>query len=398
MTARRVVVTGTSLVSPLGNDVAEIWQRWKSAVIKDKAEHPSQVDGCLRAHFELCKEVNQRFLRRADRFAALAVAASSDLLQAAAFTERNARESHCGVAIGSALGGANSIDEQHTRLRDRGPSRVSAFTIPMLMPNAASGHVAVLWKLRGPAKGVCAGNASATQSIGSAFHLIRDGITDAMICGGSESPAAYELLAAINHRVPAPEYDESTGFDSQTSESPRPKRTLAEAAGVLLLEELNFARRRGANILAEIRGYGQSFSAGRLADSPASSPTGSRKQTADCRQIAITNAMRSALTDADRKPSDVACVYSSGPGFDHDEDQEVQSMATVFDPSQTELVGSVSMDLGCNFLGANGAIDAILCVESIRRDKSENATSLQNSFCSSGHNACVVFDAFSSAP
>src|SRR5690606_20832528 len=203
-------------------------------------------------------------LRRMDRFVQFAVVAAHKAIQQSGMDFQTGDPYRRGVLIGSGIGGLNEIEEQHTTLFERGPSRVSPFMIPKLMVNAASGNVSVNWGLRGPNSAIATACASATNAIGDAFKLIQNGLADVMVTGGSEAAitpmglSGFGRMGALSTRNDAPEKA------SRPWDQDRDGFVLAEGAGSLVLEEFHHARQRGATILAEMLGYGMSADASHM--------------------------------------------------------------------------------------------------------------------------------------
>jgi 3-oxoacyl-[acyl-carrier-protein] synthase II len=407
---RRVVVTGGAVVSALGCDVAEFWDRMcagKSGVARIRRFDPTEFKVTFAGevpnwdpteHIDLAAKE----LRRQDRFVQFAVVASHKAIRQSGIDFKQGDPYRYGVLIGSGIGGLNEIEEQHTTLFERGPSRVSPFMIPKLMVNAASGNVSVTWGLRGPNSAVATACASATNAIGDAFKLIQNGLADVMVTGGSEAAitpmglSGFGRMGALSTRNEAPEKA------SRPWDQGRDGFVLAEGAGILVLEDYEHAKRRGAVILAEMLGYGMSADASHMT---APDPEGR----------GAARAMSSAIQDAGLNPSDIQYVNAHGTSTPLGDKAEVVAIKTVFGPHAPHLaVSSTKSQIG-HLLGASGGVEFVVCVLALQnqtipptinlddpdpecdldfvpheaRSAKVNVV-LKNSFGFGGHNACLV--------
>ena len=272
MSRRRVVVTGLGVVTPLGCDLDDVW----AAVCNGKSGvGPVRRFDCrdfkVRFGGEICDfdpvahlNIDNKELRRVDRFSQFALVAAQKAISQAAIDFSVGDSYRYGVLVGSGIGGLDEIEQQHSMLFDRGPDRISAFMIPKLIINAASGNISVRWGLRGPNTAVCTACASGTNAIGDAYRLIQMGVADVMVAGGTEAGltpmgiAGFARMGALSTRNESPQ-EASRPFDRD-----RDGFVLSEGAGILVLEDFEFAQRRGARILAEVVGYGLSSDATHL--------------------------------------------------------------------------------------------------------------------------------------
>ena len=264
MSQRRVVVTGTSVVTSLGLDVPDVWaqicngQSGIAAVQRfDCSEFRVRFGGEIK-DFDLLShmQLDSKSMRRMDRFAQFALVASHKAIAQSGLDFSASDPYRSGVIIGSGIGGLDEIEDQHSRLFDRGPERISAFMIPKLMLNAAAGNVSVHWGLKGPSLAIATACASATHSIGNAFRLIQLGMADVMVTGGTEAPMTPMGIAGFARMNALSVRNEDPAAASRPFDQDRDGFVMAEGAGVLVLEELEFAKQRGATILAELVGYG----------------------------------------------------------------------------------------------------------------------------------------------
>lgn len=408
---RRVVVTGMSVVTALGCDVLDFWERLcagKSGVARlsrfDCTDFKVRFGGEVK-DFDLSEHVpiKPNEVKRLDRFCQFALAGAHKAIEQSGVDFTQGDPYRYGVLLGSGIGGLNEIEQQHSKLFDRGPLRVSAFMIPKLMVNAASGNISVRWGLRGPNSAVATACASATNAIGDAFRLIQNGSADVMITGGSEAAvtpmglSGFARMNALSTRNDNPE-QASRPFDRD-----RDGFVLAEGAGVLVLEELEYARRRGANILAEVLGYGMSADATHMT---APDPEGS----------GAARAMQAALDDAGTPPDQIDYVNAHGTSTPLGDRAETSAIKRVFGSHAPALaVSSTKSQLG-HLLGASGGVESIVAVMILQNQvvpptiNLENQDEgcdldyvphearemrvervLKNSFGFGGHNACLVF-------
>ncbi len=407
---RRVVVTGLSVVTALGTEVSECWDRLcagKSGVGPvgrfDCSDFKVRIGGEIRG-FDPAEhlDIENKEVRRLDRFCQFAIVSAHKAIQYSGIDFRQGDPFRHGVLIGSGIGGLNEIEEQHSKLFDRGPTRVSAFMIPKLMVNAASGNISVRWGLRGPSSAVATACASGTNAIGDAFKLIQNDMADVMVTGGSEAAvtplglSGFARMNALSTRNDDPERA-SRPFDRD-----RDGFVLAEGAGVVVLEEREHARSRGANILAEVFGYGMSADASHMT---APDPEG----------MGAARAMSAALRDARLNPDDIDYVNAHGTSTLLGDRAETAAVESVFGSHAGKLaVSSTKSQLG-HLLGASGGVEFVICVLALQEQVAPPTINLENqdpecnlnfvpnepqmlpirrvmknSFGFGGHNACLI--------
>ncbi len=408
--ARRVVVTGLGVVTALGCETADFWdaicagksgigpiRRFDCSTFKvnfggeipsfDAAEHLGLLD----------KEV-----KRMDRFVQFGMVAADKAIKSSGIDFNVGDPYRYGTLVGSGIGGLNEIEQQHSTLFDRGPSRVSPFMIPKLMVNAASGNISVQWHLRGPNSAVATACASATNAIGDAFKLIQHDMADVMVTGGSEAAitpmglSGFARMQALSTRADNPQAA-SRPFDRD-----RDGFVMAEGAGVVILEELEFARKRGAPILAEVLGYGMSADGTHM--------------TAPCPEgKGAGHAMSFALRDAKLNPDEIQYVNAHGTSTPLGDKAETLAMKSVFQEHAKKFaVSSTKSQLG-HLLGASGGVEFIISTLALRDQVAPPTINLDNpdpdcdldyvpnvarsmklnrvmsnSFGFGGHNACLV--------
>ncbi|MDQ2951806.1 MAG: beta-ketoacyl-ACP synthase II [Chloroflexota bacterium] len=355
---RRVVVTGLGLLTPLGLTVESTWDgivAGKSGIGRitrfDTTGLETTIAGELK-DFDPTQYMDRKEIRRADRFAQMAVASAGQALKDAKFQITPENAPSIGVAFGSGIGGVGTlVDNVLSHAKD--PRKVSPFMIPMMIVDMAAGEIAMKYGAKGPNMGHVSACASSAHAIGEATDMIRRRQADMMLAGGSEAGlikiaiAAFNQARALSTRNDAPE-KASRPFDKE-----RDGFVFSEAAGCLVLEELEHARSRGAMILAEVIGYGLSADAHHVT-APADGGEGAAR------------AMKMALTDAKIPPTDVAYVNAHGTSTQANDVSETAAIKTVFGKHAYDLAVSSTKSMTGHTLGAAGAIEAIFCVLGMR--------------------------------
>jgi 3-oxoacyl-[acyl-carrier-protein] synthase II len=411
---RRVVVTGLGVVTSLGRPVETFWERvvrGDSGVgpitLFDVSGYRVQFGGEVPWRPEEEGIASVKELRRLDRFTQFALAAATDAVTDSGLDFGGEDPFRCGVLIGSGIGGLSEFEAQHERLLTKGIEKVSPFTIPKLMVNSASGHVSSKYGIKGPNTAVATACASAANSIGDALRAIQYGDADVMVSGGSEAAltpmglAGFQNMRALSFRSDAPQ-QASRPFDAD-----RDGFVLAEGAGVVVLEELEHARRRGARIYGELMGYGASGDAGHITQ-PDEEGTGAAR--------AMTMALANAGLDSDA----VHYVNAHGTSTPLGDKAETVALKRVFGSHAAKLaVSSTKSQLG-HTLGASGGIELVVCALTIDRgvisptinletpdpdcdlDYTPNEArearvdvAMSNSFGFGGHNASLVLGRYS---
>jgi 3-oxoacyl-[acyl-carrier-protein] synthase II len=406
---RRAVVTGVGVVTSLGRNVDTFWDRivrGESGVgpitLFDVAGYRVQFGGQVPWDPEAEDIASAKELKRLDRFTQFAIGAAKDAVADSGLDFSKEEPYRCGVVIGSGIGGLWEFEVQEERLLHKGIDKVSPFTIPKLMVNSASGHVSALYGAKGPNFAVATACASAANSIGSALRAIQYGDADVMITGASEAAltpiglAGFQNMRALSFRGDAPQ-QASRPFDVD-----RDGFVLAEGAGIVVVEELEHARRRGARIYAELKGYGASGDAGHIT-----------QPDEDGRGGAM--AMTMALHDAGIAPEAVQYINAHGTSTPLGDVAETKAVKRVFGEHAKRLaVSSTKSQLG-HTLGASGGIELVICsltiargvitptinldtpdpecdldyVPKVARDAKVDVT-MSNSFGFGGHNASLV--------
>lgn len=357
-TRRRVVVTGLGTINPLGNDVASTWQgllAGRSGITRitafDASAFDCQIAGEVKG-FDPTEFIERKEARRMDRYTQLAVVAAGEALRDAGLVITPDIADDVGVVLGSGIGGVSWIEDQLNVLSTRGPGRVSPFAIPVLLPDAASGQLAISYQAKGPNLAVVTACATGTTAIGEAAEMIRRGDAVAMFAGSSEAAvvpfaiAGFSAMRAVSRRNDDPEHA-SRPFDAN-----RDGFVLGEGAGVMILEELEFARRRGARIYAEVLGYAGSADGIHIA-APAQEGEG------------IARAMRKALRNGGVAPDTIDYINAHGTGTALNDKNETAAIKDVFGPHAYRLAVSSTKSMMGHCLGAAGAIEGIVTVLSL---------------------------------
>ncbi|RMG04790.1 MAG: beta-ketoacyl-[acyl-carrier-protein] synthase II [Planctomycetota bacterium] len=356
---RRVVVTGLGVVTSLSCRVSDLWERvcrGESGIREitgfDTTQFRVKFGGEIR---EWPPEgyLDPKELKRIDLFAQYALIGAIDAVRDAGldFSKENPRR--CAAIIGSGVGGLGEIEMQHKRLLAKGPERVSAFTIPKMMLNAAAGHVSIHFGLTGPAYGVVTACASASSAIVEAMRAIRYGEADVVITGGSEAAvtplgiSGFSAMRALSERNDSPT-EASRPFDAD-----RDGFVLSEGAGIVVLEEYERAKKRGAPIYAEMLGYGVSSDAGHITQP-------------DPKGAGAALAMSNALEDAGITPDRVAYINAHGTSTPLGDKAETAAVKSVFGDYAAQVnISSTKSELG-HLLGASGGVELILSILAIR--------------------------------
>ncbi|MCA9177245.1 MAG: beta-ketoacyl-ACP synthase II, partial [Planctomycetales bacterium] len=357
---RRVVVTGRGVVTPLAEQLQPLWEgllACESGIhelkIFDTARFHVKIGGDI-LDFDPSRRIDKRDVKRLDRFAQFAVLAGLDAVEASGLDFSQEDSFRCGIILGSGIGGLWEIETQMTRLVTKGPDRVSPFTIPKLMLNAAGGELSIRLGIRGPNYTVATACASATNAMGDAFKSIQHDDADIMITGGTESAitemglSGFQNMRALSERNAEP-HRASRPFDLD-----RDGFVLSEGAGLLVFEELEHAKRRGADIIAEVLGFGASGDAGHITQ-PDEHGTGAAR------------AMQNALRDAGLDPTDIDYINAHGTSTPLGDKAETRAVKSVFGDHAKQLsISSTKSQLG-HSLGASGGIELVVTAEAIRQ-------------------------------
>ena len=356
----RVVITGFGTINSLSSELETFWKKiceGESGIVAiksfDTTEFKVKFGGEVQ-DFDPEKYIDAREAKRLDQFAAFALAAAEVAVRDSGIDFSKEDPFTCGVVTGSGIGGLHEIEEQHSRLIEKGPNRISPFMIPKLMVNAASGQISIRFGLKGPNVAVATACASASNAIGDAFKLIQRGAADVIISGGSEAAltpmglSGFIALRALSTRNDDPK-SASRPFDAD-----RDGFVLSEGSGIMVLEELERAKKRGAKIYAEIVGYGMSADGSHIT-APDPEGTGAAK------------AMANALADAELNPSDIQYINAHGTSTPLGDVAETKALKKVFGDAINKIpVSSTKSQMG-HLLGASGSVELIVTALAIQR-------------------------------
>lgn len=410
---RRVVVTGMGAITPLGNTVEKFWHELLAGTCAidrltrfDASRFAVQIAAQVNDFKveDYAEYIEYKEARRMDWFIQLSVACAAQALKQAGLKIDAANADMVGVLIGSGIGGLVTMQDSFRTLFEKGPMRVSPFTGPYMIPNMASGQVAITFGARGPNFSIASACATGTNAIGEAFEIIRRGDADAMITGGVESQVTEFGLAAF-HRTTAmcTTCNNDPKHASRPFDAKRDGFIFGEGCGVLLFEELESAQKRGAKILCEVAGYATNDDAFHIS-APAEGGTGAAK------------AMKRALDKAGLKPEQIDYINAHGTSTHLNDAAETQAIKTVFGEHAYNIPISSTKSMIGHLLGAAGAVEAIATIKSIETGwihptinyeypdpacdldyvpnqsrQKDVKIAMSNSFGFGGHNAIIIF-------
>lgn len=407
--SRRIVVTGMGVISPVGIGVEPFWEsliNGKSGISLiegfDTTKYSVKIAGEVK-EFDPGEYFDRKEAKRLDRFAQFAVAAALQAVKNANLDITPEIANRIGVLIGSGIGGMATFEDQTRTLVEKGPRRISPFFIPMMISNIASGQVSIYTGAKGPNSTAVTACASATTAIGDAMEIIKRGDADMMISGGAEAAITPLSIAGFsNMKALSTRNDEPTKA-SRPFDKDRDGFVMGEGAGVLILEELEHAKKRGATIYAEIIGYGASGDAYHITD-----PAPEGEGAARC--------MTMAVDKAGIDPSEVDYINAHGTSTPKNDLFETLAIKTVFGEHANKLAVSSTKSMTGHLLGAAGSIEAIASIKAIQEgivpptinyetpdegldlnyvpNKAEKRTvnvALSNSLGFGGHNATLIF-------
>ncbi|MEE9602601.1 MAG: beta-ketoacyl-ACP synthase II, partial [Thermoguttaceae bacterium] len=356
---RRVVVTGIGTVTSLSRQVEDLWQK---ILAGESGIHELRLFDTTNFKIKFAGDIHNwstegyvsaKDTKRLDRFAQFAMVSGIDAVNDSGIDFSKEEPFRCGVILGSGIGGLHEIETQVERLLTKGPEKVSAFTIPKLMVNAASGHVSIQYGLRGPNYAVATACASATNAIGDAFKTIQHDDADVMITGGTEAAVTPMGVSGFTNMKALSENNDNPQAASRPFDADRNGFVMAEGAGLLVVEELEHAKARGAKIYGEILGYGASADGGHITQ-PNAEGTGAAK------------AMSGALQDAQVDPTAIEYINAHGTSTPLGDQAETLAIKRVFGEHAYKLnISSTKSQLG-HLLGASGGVELILTLLAIR--------------------------------
>jgi len=361
-TERRVVVTGLGMISPLGNDLETSWKSLLAGgcgVDRIASFDPSKFDTQVAAEVKnfdpLPAFPSPKEIRRTDRFSQFGVHAGWQALKDSGLDLEKVNRDEVGVFFGSGIGGLRTTEEQHTVLMERGPGRLSPFMIPMLILNMASGLFSMYYKLRGPNFATCSACATSNHALGEAWRTIKMADAQIIFAGGAEATivpigiGGFCAMKAMSTRNDDPKHA-SRPFDKE-----RDGFVMGEGAGVLVLEELEHAKKREAKIYCEIVGYGNTADANHMT---APAPEGE----------GAVRCMRMALRNAELNPEDISYINAHGTSTPQGDIAETQAIKTVFGNHARKVAVSSTKGATGHMLGAAGAVEMAFCAKAIQTD------------------------------
>lgn len=405
---RRVVITGMGAVTPIGHTAPQSWQAAKEGVcgiapitLFDTSGHKVKIAGEVKG-LDISAHIDKKESRKMDRFTQLAVIAAKEALADSALNMETEDPYRCSVVVSSGIGGLGTIETEHTRGEQKGFDRVSPFFVPMSITNMAAGHIAIATGMKGMCSCVVTACAGGSNAIGDSLRQIRDGYADVVLCGGAEASitpfgiggfTSMKALCETNDPARA-----SIPFDRERSGF-----VMGEGAGILILEEYEHARARGARIYGEMAGYGAACDAYHIT---APDPQGAGAAAA----------MTMALADAGISPADVGYVNAHGTSTPMNDRCETMALKKAFGSHAQNLMVSSTKSMTGHLLGASGAVEAVFTVMALKdgfvpatihyREKDEECDldivpnqgrqadlryAMSNSLGFGGHNASLVF-------
>ncbi len=404
---RRVVITGMGAVTPIGNSVEETWNSVVNGVcgigpitLFDTTDRKVTIAGEVK-ELDFEKVIEKRNLRKMDRFTSLALYAADEAIKSSGLDLEKEDKSRFGVIVSSGIGGLDTIEKNQTAGLEKGFDRISPFFIPMSITNMAAGNIAIRYGLQGMCTCVVTACASGTNAIGDAFHYVRDGYAELMLCGGSEASitplgiGGFTALKALNesnnpNRASIPFDKERSGF------------VMGEGAGMIILEEYEHAKARGAQIICEIVGYAATCDAYHI-----TAPMTDGSGAATC--------MKMALMDGKVDPTKIKYINAHGTSTPMNDSCETTAIKRAFEEHAKELMVSSTKSMTGHLLGASGAVEAIITAKGIEQSfvpptinyqvpdedcdldivpnkgrKTEIPYAMSNSLGFGGHNATIV--------
>jgi 3-oxoacyl-[acyl-carrier-protein] synthase II len=409
---KRVVVTGLGCVSPVGNNVKDTWQallagKSGAAAITtfDASAHKTRFAAEVKG-FDAAALFGTRDARKMDRFTQFATAATLEAIAQSGLTIDESNCDQVGILIGSGIGGVITLIEQYEVMKQRGPERVSPFLIPMMISDGAAGNIAIRVGARGPNMSIATACASGTNALGEAAEMIRRGAADVMIAGASEAAVSAIAMAGMNVMTALSTRNDDPQKASRPFDKDRDGFVMAEGAGILILESLEYAQARGANILCEFAGYGTTDDAHHIS-APAEDGAGA------------VNSMRLAVESASLKLEDIDYINAHGTSTYLNDKSETNAIKTLFGAQAYKIPVSSTKSMTGHLLGASGALEAVFCSMAITENilpptmnyetpdpvcdldyvpnqprKAEPRNVMSNSFGFGGHNATLILSRF----
>lgn len=412
MNKRRVVITGLGAVTPIGNTVQELWEGLISGrngackITKFDVSNFATQFACEVKNFDPSLYIDKKEIKRMDVYTHYALAAAAMALEDSQLDLSKINLNMAGVVFGSGIGGILTFEEQHSAFIQGGPKKVSPFFVPMMIPDIAAGQISIKYGFKGPNYATVSACATSSHAIADAFILVQRGSADIMICGGSEAPITQMSLAGFNAARALSTWNDRYLEASRPFDKDRNGFVMGEGGGVLIIEELEHALKRGAKIYAEIVGVGLTADAFHIT-APAPNGEGAARS------------MSESLRDAGVDPTVVDYINAHGTSTELNDVNETKAIKTVFGEHAYKLAISSTKSMTGHLLGAAGAIEAIATVLAIKNSivpptinldepdpecdlnytpkvaaKREINYALSNTFGFGGHNASILFKKF----
>lgn len=355
---RRVVITGIGAVTPIGNDVPAMWESVKNGVCGiDKVTHfdvsgyKTQIAGEIK-NLNVEDLIERKEARKMDRYAQFALIAATEAVKNSGLDMTKEDPWRVGVVTGSGIGGITTFEEQHENLMAKGPGRVSPFFIPMMISNMAACHIAIKFGAKGVNENIVTACASGTNALGDAFRHIQYGANDVIITGGAEAAVSPTAFAGFCNMKAMSTRNDDPKHASRPFDAERDGFVLSEGAGMLVLEELEHAKKRGANIICEVVGYGATDDAYHIT-SPVPGGEGGAM------------AMKLAIKDAGVSPDEIDYINAHGTSTKYNDHFETEAIKDALGDAAYKTAVSSTKSMTGHMLGAAGAVEAIICAKAI---------------------------------
>ena len=411
--SNRVVITGMGAITPIGIGKDAFWDglmAGKNGIDKitrfDAAEYGSQIAGEVKG-FEPAEYIDKKESKRMDRYTQFAVAAAKLAIEDAKLDLEKEDHDRIGTFVGAGIGGIETMNGQYEKLFAKGPSRISPFFIPMMIANMAAGQVAITFKLHGPSSCVVTACATGSNCIGDAYRVIQRGEADVMVAGGTEASISEAAVAGFcSMKALCMDHNDDPEHASRPFDKNRSGFVMGEGSGIVILESLEHAQKRGAHIYAELAGYGANSDAYHI-----TSPAPHGEYQAKCMQL--------ALNDAGMKADEVDYVNAHGTSTHMNDQGETEAVKTVFGEAAKKVSVSSIKSMTGHLLGAAGGVECIATALAVQNDmlpptinyetpdegldldyvpnKAKAKTvraAISNSFGFGGHNACLLIKQF----
>ncbi|MCX6639188.1 MAG: beta-ketoacyl-ACP synthase II [bacterium] len=408
----RIVVTGMGVVTPIGNTVPEFWDGLKSGrsgagpiTRFDSSQHTTHF-ACEVKNFDIAGYIHPREAKRMDVFCHYAIAAAEQAIQQAGVNETSCDKDRVGVIIGSGIGGIPIFEAQCREMFEGGARRISPFFIPTMISDIAAGHISIKYQLRGINYATTSACATGSHAIGIAMRHLQFGDADVIVAGGAEGAITPMGVAGFNSMKALSDRNDDPEHASRPFDLTRDGFVMGEGSGILVLETLEHAQKRGVQVLAEFKGLGFSADAHHIT-APAPGGEGAAR------------AMKAALADAGIKPEDVDYINAHGTSTPYNDKTETEAIKTVFGDYAGKISISSTKSMTGHLLGAAGSVESVACILAIHNgvipptinystpdpecdlDITPNQPkekkiriALNNAFGFGGHNACLILSAF----